>query len=80
MLKKILNEFDARLVTSSRKSLALFAQQTPRFAVTPIVPRVVSLGAVKMSPFVTKHTNVQYGCNFLEQPFQYSFGGFFKWV
>jgi len=36
---------------------------------------------VKMSPYVTKRTNVQCGCNFLEQPFQYrSFGGFHKWV
>lgn len=76
-----MNEFYARLVTSSRKSLALFAQQTPRFAVTRSVPRVVTHGAIKMSPFVTERTNVQCGCNFLEHHFQYcSFGGFYKWV
>jgi hypothetical protein len=75
------NEFDSRLVTSSRKSLALFAQQTSFFAVTRSVPRIVMICAVNMSPFVTKRTNVQCGCNFLEQPFQYcSFVGFYKWV
>jgi hypothetical protein len=69
MLKKIMNEFDARLVTPSRKSLALFAQQTPHFAITRSVPTVVMLGTRKMSLFVTKRTMFNVDVIFWNSPF-----------